>query len=80
MAMNKDRLGLNIWTFVKTQTSFGAAMTPALEASGLALWTGIADEIIKEITDHAVVTSTTTTPGAQAGPTTLPGTATGTVA
>lgn len=80
MAMDKDRLGLNIWTFVKTQTSFGAAMTPALEASGLALWTGIADEIIKEITDHAVVTSTTSTPGAQAGPATLPGTATGTVA
>ena len=80
MAMDKARLGQNIWTFVKTQTSFGAALTPALEASGLALWTGIADEIIKEITDHAVVTSTTTTPGAQAGPTTLPGTATGTVA
>lgn len=80
MAMDKARLGQNIWTFVKTQTSFGAALTPALEASGLALWTGIAEEIIKEITDHAVVTSTTTTPGAQAGPTTLPGTATGTVA
>jgi hypothetical protein len=79
MAMDKDRLGQNIWTFVKTQTSFGAALTAPLDAAGLALWTGIADEIIKEIQNHAVVTSTTSTPGAQSGGDTLPGTATGTV-
>jgi hypothetical protein len=80
MGMDKDRLGLAIWTFVKTQTSFGAALTAPLDAAGLALWKGIANEIILEIQGHAVVTSTTTTPNAQAGPTTLPGTATGTVA
>lgn len=36
-------------------------------------------DIVTEITTNAVVPSTTSTPGGQAGPTTLPGTATGTV-
>ncbi len=79
MALDKDRLGLALWTRVKTETSFGGALTPALDAKGLSLWTGIADEIIKEFIGNAVVTGTTATPGAQAGPATLPGTFTGLV-
>lgn len=80
MAMDKDRIGTAIWTAVKALYSYSPSITPAADAAGLALWKVISDQIILEIQGHAVVTSTTSTPGAQAGPTTLPGTATGTVA
>lgn len=79
MAMDKDRLGAAIWTAVKAQTSFGAELDATQDAKGLALWKAIANQILLEITGHAVVSSTTSTPGATAGPTTLPGTGTGAV-
>lgn len=79
MALDKDRLGLGMWNAVKALNNYGTALTPAADAKGLAYHTALADEIIKEMIGHAVVTGTTSTPGATAGPDTLPGTFTGLV-
>lgn len=58
MAVDKTRLGLALWTKIKTHTAFNPAITPALDAEGLSLWTDVADEILKEL-----VTNMKTLPG-----------------
>lgn len=77
MAMDKDRLGNAMADAVLTCVP--SSPVGADETKLRALMILLADEIIKEIIGNAVVTTTTLTPGAQAGPTTLPGTGTGTV-
>lgn len=77
MALDKDRLGDamadRVISFL-TVTPGGADETALRN-----LMKGLAQEIIDEFTNNAVVTTTTSTPGAQAGVSTLPGTGTGTV-
>lgn len=79
MAMDKDRLGLGMWTAVKALNSYGSALTPEADAKGLAHHVALADEIIKEFIGNAEVAGTTNTPNGTPGPTPLPGTFTGLV-
>jgi hypothetical protein len=54
MAMDKDRLGAAYWSRVKAlHGAYSPSLTGAQDAAGLALWTAIADETIKEIVAHA---------------------------
>lgn len=65
----------------KIQTEIVALYGVANDASKLKDFAdAIAKAVVDEIQANAVVTVTTSTPGAQAGGTTLPGTGTGTVA
>ena len=64
--LDKDRLGAAIWAAVKTVGGpYTPAISPALDAQGLNLWTKVADEIIKEFaanSDVAPGTFTVTVP------------------
>ena len=65
----------------KIQTEIVSLYGAANDASKLKDFAdAIAKAVVDEIQANAVVTVTTSTPGAQAGGTTLPGTGTGTVA
>lgn len=81
MPLDKDRLGAALWARVKSLESYSPGIGPAEDARGLAQWKGIADEIIKEFKDNAVVpvnvaSVTAVQPG---GGTSGPGTGTGTI-
>jgi hypothetical protein len=70
MALNGDDLG----------DALMAAVTAAGVAGRQALFRAMGHTIVDYIKANAVVTVTTSTPAAMAGPSTLPGTGAGTVA
>ena len=81
MALDKDRLGAALWARIKSNESFSPPIGGPEDARGLQQWTGIADEIIKEFVQNAVVPVTVAnvtgvTPG---GGSSGPGTGTGTI-
>lgn len=54
--LDKTRLGAALWARVKLESGgYTPGIGPVQDAQGLQLWTGIADEIIKEFTTNAVV-------------------------
>jgi len=71
MALDKDRLGNAMADAVLTLS--GLTPIGGDETKLRDLMKVLADEIIKEFIANAVITTTTSTPGAQAGVTTLPG-------
>ena len=78
MAMDKDRLGIAM----SDAMIAASGVTPiALDKTAMeTVMIALADEIIKEFIAFAEVTDiVTSTPGATAGQTTLPGTGTGSV-
>lgn len=75
MALSKTVLGALMST--KVQAIPGITITSVSELE--AYLNAIADAVVTHVTGAAVVTVTTSTPGATAGPATLPGTGTGVV-
>jgi hypothetical protein len=78
MPLDKPRLTQSIKTNIENEmTTLGF---PTLNNQQLEVFSkAIAEAVVDEITANAVVNTSTTTPGAQSGSSTLPGTGTGTV-
>lgn len=77
MAMDNERLGD---AMVDTVLACISESPVAADVTKLrTLMRALAQDIITEILDNAEITTTTSTPGAQSGSSTLPGTGTGEV-
>lgn len=74
MAMNGNDLGDLL------KTTLDAAVVASGGGNRQALFEALGNAIVNYIKANAVVTVATSTPGAMAGPTTLPGTGSGTIA